>query len=224
MKSMKMQARLAGFLYLSVAFTSAIGIINIPSQFIVNGNAIGTATNILKSEALFRLGMVVYLLCQILYAFLVVILYRLLKGTDKNLSLLMLIFVVAAIPIAFLNILNQFAALILLKGADYLNVFDPDQLQSLGLLSLNLFEYGIYVVEIFWGLWLLPLGLLVIRSGLIPKILGILLIIACIGYLADSLIFILLPENEEIVSSYVTMPSAIGEISIIFWLIIKGVR
>ena len=224
MNSKRLQARLAGFMYLTVAVIGAIGIIYIPSQFIVNGNAAETASNILSSAPLFRLGIVVYLLCQVSYAFLVVTLYRLLKGIDRNLALLMLVFVVAAISIAFLNILNQFAALVFLSGADYLLVFEPDQMNSLVQVFLRLFECGIYIVEIFSGLWLLPFGLLVIKSGFIPRILGILLIIACIGYLLDSLIFILLPEGVEIVTTYITIPSAIGEISIILWLIIKGVR
>lgn len=224
MKSRILQARLAGFIYLAVAVTGAIGIIYIPSRFIIHGNAVETAANIMNSASLFRLGMLVYLLCQISYAFLVVVLYRLFRETDRNLALLMLVLVVAAIPVAFLNILNQFAALVLFSGADFLHVFDTDQLYSMGLVFLSLFEHGIYVVEIFWGLWLLPFGLLVIKSGSIPRILGILLIISCTGYLADSLIFILLPEGVEIVSPYVTMPSAIGELSIILWLIIKGVR
>ncbi len=224
MKSKKMQARLAGIMYLTVAVTGAIGIIYIPSLLVVDGNATETAANLLSSASLFRLGMVLYLLSQVSYAFLVVILYRLLKETDRNIALLMLVLVVAAIPIAVLNILNQFAAWVLLSSADYLRVYDPDQLHALAMVFLNLFKHGIYVVEIFWGLWLLPFGILVLKSGFIPRILGIFLIIACFGYLADSFVFMLLPEGGDMFASYITIPSAIGEVSIVLWLLIRGVR
>lgn len=132
--------------------------------------------------------------------------------------------VVAAVLIACLNMLNQFAALHLLSGAGYLTVFEPDQLNTMAMLFLDLHNHGILIAEIFWGLWLLPLGLLVIKSGFLPRILGVLLIIAYFGYLIDVLTNFLFPGYSAIISPIATTPSAIAELSVVLWLLIKGVK
>jgi hypothetical protein len=145
---------------------------------------------------------------------LVLALYRLLKGVNPHQASLMVALVLVAVPIAFLNMLNPLAALLLLSGAGFLTVFEPHQLHALAMVFLNLQEYGTMIVEIFWGLWLFPFGWLVFKSGFFPKIMGILLIIACFGYLVHSFTFLL----------YVAAPEAIGELSMVLWLLIKGVN
>jgi hypothetical protein len=137
---------------------------------------------------------------------------------------LMVVFVLVSVPIAFLNMLNPMAALLLLSGAGFLSVFEPNQLHALVMTFLTLQEYGTLIVEIFWGLWLLPFGLLVFKSGFIPKILGILLVLACFGYVVHSFTFILLPHYEAIVETYAGAPEAIGELSMVLWLLIIGVK
>ncbi|MEN8250496.1 MAG: DUF4386 domain-containing protein [Bacteroidota bacterium] len=224
MKATKKSARIAGLLYLLMAITGAFGILYVPSNIIVHGDVTQTANNIITSESLFRMGIVSYLICQASFVFVVLALYHLLKGVNGKLALLMLALVIVAIPIAFLNMLNQIAALILLSGVDSLQEFEPEQLNSLVMVFLKLHEQGIYIVQIFWGLWLFPFGLLVYKSGFIPRVLGILLMIACFGYMVDSFAFLLYPHVGDIISPYATVPSAIGEFSIILWLLIKGVK
>lgn len=224
MNSTKKTARVAGLWYLLLAISGAFGLVYVPSKIIVAGDATATVNNILASEFLFRIGIVSNLICQTSFVFLVLALYRLLKDVDKKYALLMVALVVVAVPIAFLNILNQIVPLLLLSGADYLKAFEANQLHAQAMLFLDLYNHGNSIVEIFWGLWLFPFGYLVFKSGFIPKILGVLLIIACFGYLAQSLASLLFPNHTDFVSSFTSVTGSIGEFSIILWLLIKGVK
>jgi hypothetical protein len=132
----------------------------------------------------------------------------------------MVIFLLVAIPIAFINELTQFAALLLLSGADYLTAFEADQLHAQVMFFLDLHGYGISIAQIFWGLWLFPLGYLVFKSGFLPRILGILLMIGCFGYLIDSVTFFLFPNFDVTISQF----TFIGELLLPLWLLIKGVN
>ena len=132
----------------------------------------------------------------------------------------MVIFILVAAPIAMLNELNQFAVLLLLSGADYLTAFTVDQLQTLVPLFLDLHEHGINIAGIFWGLWLFPLGYLVFKSGFLPRILGILLMIGCFGYLIESFAAFLLPNYEVEIALFTFW----GEVLLPLWLLIKGVN
>ena len=132
----------------------------------------------------------------------------------------MVVLVLVGVPIAMFNMLNQIAALLILSNADYLIVFPPEQLHAQVMLFLNLHEYGVFIAQIFWGLWLFPLGYLVFKSGYIPKILGILLIIAGFGYLIDVVIFFLFPTFDVTISQF----TFIGELLLALWLLIKGVN
>ncbi|MDG1529655.1 MAG: DUF4386 domain-containing protein [Polaribacter sp.] len=136
----------------------------------------------------------------------------------------MVTLVLVAIPISFLNVLNLVVAQMLVSGADFLQVFNTEQLNSLALVFINLYEYGISVVGIFWGLWLFPFGMLIIKSKFIPKIIGIFLTIGCFAYLIDSFVSIILPEHKESVTAIIMLPLALGEFSTILWLLIKGVK
>lgn len=224
MSSNKKMARIAGFWYLLMAITGPIGLLYVPSKLIVPGDATGTASNIMASESLFRVGIASNLLCQIAFIFLVLALYRLLKGVNQGQASLMVALVLVAVPIAFVNMLNPLAALLLLSSAGFLTVFEPSQLHAVAMVFLNIQEYGTMIVEIFWGLWLLPFGLLVFKSGFFPKILGILLILACIGYVVHSFTFLLFPQYEAIVESFASVPEAIGELSMVLWLLIVGTK
>lgn len=218
--SIKKTARVAGGLYLLVAVFGAFSIIFVSSTLIVPGDATTTVNNIMASEMLFRFGFVGGLITQTLQILLVLALFKLLKPVSRNLALLMVIFSLIGIPIAMLNLLNQFAALLLLSGADYLTVFDAGQLHALVLLFLELQSHGVSIAAIFWGLWLLPLGYLVFKSGYIPGILGILLIIGGFGYLIDFATFFLIPNFNVEISQF----TFIGELLLPLWLLIKGVN
>ena len=223
LSSSKKTARIAGLLYLALAITGAFSMIYVPSKLIVPKNSIITIENIITNEFLFRMGIVSGLACQVLFIFLVLQLYKLLQAVNKKQALLMVALVVASVPIACLNMLNQFAVLVLLKG-DYMNAFTLDQRNAMVMLFLDFNTYGILIAEIFWGLWLLPFGLLVIKSDFIPKILGIFLIIGCCCYLLEFLMNALLPDYAKPVSQVIGIPMAISELAIVLWLLIKGVR
>jgi hypothetical protein len=192
--------------------------IGLPSVLIVPGDAATTANNVLASESLFRLGVVSALITQTVQILLVLALYKLLKPVNRNLALLMVIFILLGVPIAMLNELNHFVVL-LLSGADYLTVFTADQLQALVPLLLDLHEHGIMIAHIFWGLWLLPMGYLIFKSGYIPRILGVLLIIGGFGYLIDFVTFLLFPDFDVTIAEF----TFIGELLLPLWLLIKGV-
>jgi len=187
------------------------------------GDAATKASKIMASESLFRLGIVSTLMTQIVNLLLVLVLYKLLKPVNKNHASLMVIFLLLGVPIAMLNELNRFTALLLLSGADYLTVFTADQLQALAPLFLDLHEHGLTIAGIFWGLWLLPMGYLVFKSDYIPRILGVLLMIGCFGYLVDSATFFLLPDFYATIRQ-VTQFTWVGELLLPLWLLIKGVN
>jgi hypothetical protein len=178
----------------------------------------------LASELLFRVGIVSELICAAEFIFLVRALYRLLNGMNRTHASLMVTLALVSVPIMFLNVLNEIAALALLRGADFLSVFEKQRLDALAMLFLHLHGQGFAVAEIFWGLWLFPFGVLVMRSGFLPRILGVLLIAACFGYLADSLTSLLLPSYEDVVGRIANIPLTLGEPAILLWLLIRGAK
>jgi hypothetical protein len=218
-RSPSFYARVYGLLYI-LHFINPWAEAGVRMSLIVPGDAVATANNILASEGLFRLGFVGDLIGQTLFIFLVLTLYKLFKPVNKNQASLMVILALAGVPIAMLNLINHIIPTILLSGADYLSVFSVGQLQALALLFLNFHKNGVYIAMIFWGLWLLPAGYLVYKSGYVPRVLGVLLVVAGVGYLVDFMVFFLLPNY--IVS--VSMFTFIGEIIFAFWLLIKGVK
>jgi hypothetical protein len=163
------------------------------------------------------------LVCATTFIFVVLALYRLLKEVNQNHAALMVILGLVSVPIGFLNALNNAAALTLLSGADYLSVFRTDQQHALAMLFLGLHSYGNTIAAIFWGLWLFPFGLLVCRSGFLPRILGVWLIINCFAYLAISFTALLLPHYKDVMS-LATAPALLGELAIVLWLLIKGAK
>jgi hypothetical protein len=224
MKSIKKQARFAGLLYLLACLPAPFALIYVPGKLIVPGDAMATANHVRASETLLRLGIAGELINAIGFIFVVFALYRLLEGVNKHHAAIMVTLFVVSVPISFLNVLNDIAPLILVSGANFLSVFEKSQLDALVLLFLRLHSHGLLVAQIFWGLWLFPLGLLVIRSGFIPRVLGILLIIACFAYLFDSFTLLLLPQYGHLVSNFATVLEGIGELSIVFWLLIWGAK
>jgi len=214
------RARLAGFLYLIANLFAPFTLLYLPSRFIVRGDAAATASNIIASESLFRLGIVGNLFTFIANIFLALALYQLLKVVNKNMASLMVIFSLAGIPIAMLNELTQLAVLQLLSGADYLKAYPTDQLQALVYLLLRLHNQGLLISQIFWGLWLLPMGYLIFKSGFLPKIVGVLLMIACFGYVVQSFAEILFPNFNVNIIFF----TGWGELLLLLWLLIKGVN
>src|SRR5436305_7830473 len=221
MHPLKKAARIAGAIYLSMVITGPFSLIYVPSKLIVRGNAAATAGNILAHETMFRLSIMADLVGQVIFICLAIALYRLLSGVNKTWAGLMVSFVLVSAAVGFLNTLNDIAALTLFRGADFLTVFDKPQRDALGMLFIRLHTQGIFIDELFWGLWLFPFGLLVFRSGFLPRLLGVWLMINCFGYLALSVIAQFFPGSYEAAFRYL-QPVLFGELAILLWLLIKG--
>src|SRR5712692_1264685 len=162
MNPTKKQARIAGLWYFLLGITAPIGLVYVPGKIIVPGNAAATADHLRASESLVRIGIGSELFHQVIGIFLVLALYRLFKAVNEKHAVLMVIFSLLSVPIMFLNVLNDIAALVLVSGADFLSVFEKHQLDALAYLFLRLHGHGLLVDSIFWGLWLFPFGILVI--------------------------------------------------------------
>jgi uncharacterized protein DUF4386 len=220
--SLKKTARLAGLLYLLLALAATYGFFYVSPKIMVSGDLNATASNMVAHETLFRSSIASDLIANVLFVAVVLLLYRLFKQVNEYLARLMVFLVVVAIPIAVLGGGLQITALGIIKGD--LGSFQPAQLQQLAQTFMKLNNYSSQMITIFWGLWLLPLGVLVYRSAFIPRILGVLLIINGCGYIITSITFILSPENLATVSKFMFPTYFVGEIPFIFWLLIVGVR
>ena len=219
-------ARTAGLLYLLVVVTGIFAELYVPSQIVVRGDALATANNLVAFESLFRLGIAVGLIASIAFLALPFVLYRLLRDVNGNVAVLMVVFAVASVPLSFVSASHDLDALALLSGADYLKAFTTEQLYAQVTLSLKAAFHGALVAETLWGLWLFPFGYLVFKSGFLPRVLGILLMIGCFGYLTDSFGRILFPVgySEIGISNFMIIPSALGEVGICLWLLVMGAR
>ena len=220
MNSINKTARLAGFLYLLTVPLGIFSLKAVPSSLIMSGNAAATTNNIMASESLFRLSILSSLLGSIIEILYVLIFYKLFKPVSKNMAVLMVVFVLLGVPIMMLNEFTQLGALQFLSGANYLTVFTTAQVQALAYLFVRLHADGLTIAEIFWGLWLFPLGYLVFKSDFLPRILGALLIIAGFGYLIDSFGSLLLPHFNLGILQF----TGLGEILFLLWLLIMGVN
>src|SRR5215469_15328996 len=223
MTSLSKNARVAGLLYIVSSLFGVVRLIYIPNTLILPGNAAATTNNIANHEMLFRFGIVSYMLCSALWIFVTLALYRLLKGVDQTLAVLMVILgSLVVTPIFFINTVNDAAALLFAGGADFLSVFDKAQREALVMLFLNLHHQLDLAID-FWGLWLIPFGLLVYRSRFLPRILGVWLMIACFAYLALSFTCLLFPVYEDKVWKF-AQPVLFAEVAIMLWLAIMGAR
>src|SRR5258708_28213320 len=190
----------------------------VPSSLIVSGDAAATARNIMGSESLISIDIVSALLGSVIAIFYLLILYKLLKPVSKDMAVLMVILGLTGNPIVMLTEFTQLGVLQLLSGPDYLSVFTTAQLQALAYLFLRLHTYGINIAFIFSGLWLLPLVHLVFKSGFLPRILGVLLIIGGFGYLIDVFAGFLFPGSNLSIGLITGLP----EIMFLLWLLVKG--
>jgi hypothetical protein len=217
-------ARTAGILLLIILACAIFSMMYVPSNLIVPGDATGTASNIRASESLFRLGLVGESILFLSEIVLTVMLYLLLKPVSKTLSLVAAFARLAMTVMQGTNLVFKFAALLLLSGAGYLTVFEPDQLHALVLLLFDAHNYGALVWGTFFSLHCFVLGYLIFKSGYFPRVLGVLMIFAALGYLADSFGNFLSPSYEERFAWVVTVTGFVGELPFFLWLLIKGVN
>jgi hypothetical protein len=222
MESKKGTARRAGVLYFLFMILGVYSEFFLPG-YVVPGDATATASNISAGELSYRIGILVGFATHVVFLFLVVMLYRLLQDVDQSQALLMVIFVSVGVAVALSNMLNRFAPLQFLGGAEYLAVFTEPQLDALALASLRFRTAAAAVPLAFWGLWLLPFGSLVVKSRFLPRVLGILLLVAGVAYIVSSAVFIVMPAQRQVVSRFL-MPLYFGEVPVIFWLLLKGAK
>jgi len=224
MGSTRNPGRVAGFLYLLLVLAGPVRLIYIPSKLFVHGNATATANNIAAHELLFRLGIVSDLFCGTILIFLLLALYRLFKGVDQNLAVLMVILggVMPAL-IDFVGVVSDAATLMVVRGADFLSVFDKPQQDALAMVFLRLRDHQNTAAEILWGLWLFPLAILVYRSRFLPRFLGVWLTINGFAYVILSFTGELLPQYQDKVFT-ISQPALFAEVAFMLWLLIKGAK
>ena len=223
MTTNKKTARIAGFLYLGYIIFTAIALVVGRKGIIVDGDAAATAANIIAKGLRFRIGFVSDAVAGVLFLLAAWALYVLLKPVNKNVALLFLLLNLGGVAVQCINMLNLFSAVLLLSGADYLRVFQPGQLQAQAMLFINLYENGFMIAQLFYGAWLFPLGFLVFKSGYLPRILGIVLMVECFGWLMYPFQFFLFP-SYGVISYLSSAIGFIGEFSLALWLLIMGAK
>jgi hypothetical protein len=221
--TLKKTARLAGLLYLIWVITAMYGLIYVTSKTMVSGDTAATAHKMVANEFIFRTGILNDLISITIGIFLLLSLYRLFKKVNEHLAKLMVMLLFVTFPVAFIMDASSIASLMIFKG-EVLKTFELSQRQDLAMLLLKINDYGTIVIEMFWGLWLLPFGLLAYKSGFIPRILGVFLLLNGIAYIIHCFTHLLLPEYQGLIFKIATPIWTLGEISITLWLLIKGVK
>jgi hypothetical protein len=216
-------ARIAGGIYLLMVFTAPFSQLYLPAKLIVHGDAAATAANVIAHETLFRFGIVADMATHTIFIAIVLALYRLFARVDNFWSGTMVALVLVSATIGFVNVLTNIAALILFQGGDSLNALSSAQLNALGTFFLRLHGQGNNVDELFWGLWLFPFGLLVMRSGFLPRFLGVWLILNGVAYVVLSITSMFDAAFANRLFGY-SMPLLFGELVIAFWLVIRGAK
>jgi hypothetical protein len=222
MNNDKKAGRIAGIWYLLIAIFYSFSMIYVDNAFFVPGDVAATVHKIQAGGFIFRLGFLSCLIGHICFLFLANALYRLFEAVDKHLARQMVLLVIAGVAVAFLNRLGQLAAILLLDSGAALAAFEPAQLQALAMFFLELHRNGEKIASLFWALWLLPLGLLILKSSLVPKALGIALIAACASYLIGFVLFFFFPAQEAASETIRSIVETGAEVSFILWLLIKG--
>lgn len=224
MRPINNSARTAGVLYLLMLTLGGFNLLYVPVSYTVPGDPAATARQIVARELTYRLGIVSDIIGCILFVLLVSSLYRMFKDVDRMLAMLMVISVSIAVAFSLVNLINQIAALVFLSGAGFLTAFTKPQLDALALAFLKIRDGGIEINAAFWGLWLLPFGILVIKSRSVPRILGVLLIAASFASLTHSFGFLAFPAYKHFIVRFTVPVDAIAELAIAFWLLIKGIK
>ena len=218
------RARIAGALFLLLILAAPIRLVVIPTTLFARGNAGATLANIAGYETLFRIGIFSDLLAGILTLFVTLALYRLFEDVDRRLAALVVILGgIFPTAIYFFNVLNDAAVLMIARAPDFLSVFDKSQRDTLAMLFLKLHGQEIGAAMVFWGLWLLPLAGLVLRSGFLPRWLGWWLLLNALAYLAQSVTWSVLPQFDDVVTR-IAFPLQFGEVALMLWLLLFGAR
>jgi hypothetical protein len=219
----KRTARRAGLLYLAAAILAMIGYLYLRPRFVITGDAVGTARNILANEQLYRAGILIDVVGQLLFIVAVLALYRLFEDVDRNQARLMVALIGTSIAAQFAGFALNVAPLILLGGEEYLSAFNRPQLEALAYTSLGLSGKLGELLMSLWGLWLFPFAVLTIKSGFLPKFLGVLLILSGVAYVVACATAIISPARLETLNN-VAFPLYFGELIVILWLALIGAK
>lgn len=217
------KARIAGAWYLLVVIAGPFVLLYVPGKLFVAGDPVATVENIRAHEALFRAYIVVGLAGQLAFVATALALYRLLQGVNRELSALMVILVLLESPLALMASANRVATLSFVRGGELLAAFGRPQRDALAMFLMEVDRQGVLVSEVFWGLWLLPLGVLVVRSGFLPRVLGAWLLLNGLAYLVISGTALLAPEYQKAVFT-ISTPVLFGEAALMLWLLVFGAR
>ena len=217
-------ARIAGVFYLLVGifggFAEGFG----DPKMYVAGNAVATAQNVVANSGLVRMIVVAHLLDAIFFVFTAMVLYILLQHVHKSMARAMLVFVAVAVGMISLNAVFQFEGLQVATNSSYAAAFGAAGSNALVLLLLDIQHYGTLSAQVFFGLWLAPLGYLAYKSGMFPKALGIVLVAATVCYLVDLLAAFLLPDFGKQIHPFIVILPAIAEIWMVLYLLVVGVK
>jgi hypothetical protein len=218
-------ARLAGLLYLVVVLTGFFSLAYVPAQLVVAGNIAATVQNIAASEMLFRLGIYAGVICYSTFVVLPLVLYKLLHGINREHAVAMVALALVSVPLSLMALTEKLAILSLLKEGSHALALNTEALHAQVAARLDQYNNIIRITTVFWGLWLFPFGYLVFRSGFLPRILGIFLMLGCLGYLVNFTGGFLFPAYKDLdIAGYVSIPSALGEIGTCLWLLTLGVK
>jgi len=220
--ALKRKARLAGLLYLFLVLSGLYGLIYLPSKIPQGGDAATTAKNILANEFLFRTGLVNGMISGLLFLFVVLALYRLFEPVDSKQARLMVILIVLQIPIGFVLEVFPLTSLMILKG-EALKFLEPGKQEQVALILLEIGKQGTLSLEFFWGLWLFPFAWLVWKSGFIPRILGLFLMLNGLAYILEWFTLLLFPSYKAQMRVW-AFPFFFGELAITLWLLLIGIR
>lgn len=216
-------ARVAGLLYLVVVLTGIFSLGYVPSRLVVHGDVHATLERMAASEALLRYGIASFVVEQVAFLLLAFALFRLLRHADQAVAVIMVALVAVSVPIALVSVTARLDLLSLLDRADVTHASAELIAQARAL--LDAYSHGLLVTSVFWGLWLFPFGFLVLRSRLLPRFLGVFLMLGCVGYVVDVLLSILVPDYGDVaLAGYITLPATLGEIGSCLWLLLVGVR
>lgn len=222
MTSSKRYARVTGVLYLLLAIFSGLPFFYLSTTIIEPGDAAATADNVVANAALFRLSFISDLAGMTCYVLVGMAFYRLLKHVSKNAAAAMMIFVAVGAAIMGAALINHFAALTVATDGSFAAAFGPSGSDTLVLMFLDLRINGYLIAQVFFGLWLLPLGYLAYKSGIFPRALGVLLMAGCFGYLVDLLAKFLFPSFWPELLPLVVLPAAVAEFWMVGYLLVKG--
>ena len=225
MTSLDRTGRTAGALYLIVVVTGFFSLVYVPGHLNLAGDAQEVARNITADDSLYRLGILSWLVNQVAFVLLPLAFYRLFGAVHRDAAVAMVALVLVSVPISLVAAVDRLDALSAIASEPQLRAIAPQFRQALMLESLSAYRNAILIAQLFWGLWLLPLGYLVVKSGMVPKVLGVLLMLGCVGYLvevAGDLLF--MGYRATPLRWLVTLPGAVGEIGLCIWLLVRGAR